>query len=171
MWLFWISPCLASLCKTTVLTYFWFFFVHKTQCVNFKFHIYNKTLLGLEILCHIVYLLSLIFWFSMWRVCLRNFCHDFIIYKLLLLLCHILFEVLQAKLYCSSILLCIHFNHPLYMRGSRNFSQRGPRPFSVILIYVNIKKFKDPPPFPFWSAHANMVGNAIPAWIGGMLKK
>lgn len=97
MWLFWISPCLASLCKTTVLTYFWFFFVHKTQCVNFKFHIYNKTLLGLEILCHIVYLLSLIFWFSMWRVCLRNFCHVFIIYKLLLLLCHILFEVLQQN--------------------------------------------------------------------------
>lgn len=97
MWLFWISPCLASLCKRTVLTYFWFFCVHKTQFVNFKFHIYNKTLLGLEILCHIVYLLSLIFWFSMWRVCLRNFCHDFIIYKLLLLLCHILFEVLQQN--------------------------------------------------------------------------
>lgn len=76
---------------------FLIFFVHKTQCVNFKFHIYNKTLLGLEILCHIVYLLSLIFWFSMWRVCLRNFCHDFIIYKLLLLLCHILFEVLQQN--------------------------------------------------------------------------
>lgn len=97
MWLFWISPCLASTCQTTVLTYFWFFFVHKTQCVNFKFHIYIKTLLGLEIFCHIVYLLSLIFWFSMWRVCLRNFCHDFIIYKLLLLLCHILFEVLQQN--------------------------------------------------------------------------
>lgn len=76
---------------------FLIFFVHKTQCVNFKFHIYNKTLLGLEILCHIVYLLSLIFWFSMWRVCLRNFCHFFIIYKLLLLLCHILFEVLQQN--------------------------------------------------------------------------
>lgn len=127
---------------------FLIFFVHKTQCVNFKFHIYNKTLLGLEILCHIVYLLSLIFWFSMWRVCLRNFCHVFIIYKLLLLLCHILFEVLQAKLYCSSILLCIHFNHPLYMHGSRNFSQRGPRPFSVILIYVNIGSLKTPPPLP-----------------------
>lgn len=97
MWLFWISPCLASLCKRTVLTYFWVFCVHKTQFVNFKFHIYNKTLLGLEILCHIVYLLSLIFWFSMWRVCLRNFCHVFIIYKLLLLLCHILFEVLQQN--------------------------------------------------------------------------
>lgn len=127
---------------------FLIFFVHKTQCVNFKFHIYNKTLLGLEILCHIVYLLSLIFWFSMWRVCLRNFCHVFIIYKLLLLLCHILFEVLQAKLYCSSILLCIHFNHPLYMRGSRNFFSERSKAFFGNFNICEYKKFKDPPPLP-----------------------
>lgn len=132
---------------------FLIFFVHKTQCVNFKFHIYNKTLLGLEILCHIVYLLSLIFWFSMWRVCLRNFCHFFIIYKLLLLLCHILFEVLQQNF----IVYQFYFA----------YISTIPRPFTVILIYVNIKKFKDPPPFPFWSAHANMVGNAYPCMNRG----
>lgn len=54
------------------------------------------------------------------------------------------------------------------MRGSRNFS-RSPRPIFGNFTICVYKKFKEPPPHSR-SAHANMNGNAIPAWIGEMLK-
>lgn len=121
----------------------------------------------LEVLCHIVFLVNLIFWFFMWRVCLRIFCHVFIIYKMLFY-CDIFCTKCCSKTFNASILLCIHFNHSLYMRGSRNFS-RSPRPIFGNFTICVYKKFKEPPPHSR-SAHANMNGNAIPAWIGEMLK-